>query len=102
VTFFFILSGFVLTYANVAFVGTDFVMRNAPKRFITERVARLWPAYLVGLALAVPVFLHSASLIDAVLVFTMLQAWVPSAALAWNAPAWSLSNEMFFYAFNVQ
>jgi hypothetical protein len=47
-----------------------------------------------GLALAVPV--------DAVLVFTMLQAWVPSAALAWNAPAWSLSNEMFFYAFNVQ
>jgi len=48
VTFFFILSCFVLTYANVAFVGTDFVMRNAPQRFITERVARLWPAYLVG------------------------------------------------------
>jgi peptidoglycan/LPS O-acetylase OafA/YrhL len=26
----------------------------------------------------------------------MLQAWVPSAALLWNAPAWSLSCEAFF------
>ncbi|MDH3309015.1 MAG: acyltransferase, partial [Acidimicrobiia bacterium] len=27
-----------------------------------------------------------------------LQAWLPNAALAWNFPSWSLSNEAFFYA----
>jgi len=27
----------------------------------------------------------------------LLQSWVPNAALAWNAPAWSLSVEAFFY-----
>ena len=98
VTFFFILSGFVLTYANVSFFGeTGFAVRKAPQRFILERVARLWPAYLVALALAAPVFVHSATPTDAILVVTMMQTWVPSAALDWNAPAWSLSNEMFFY-----
>ena len=72
-------------------------MRKAPQRFILERVARLWPVYLIGLALAAPVFRHSATPTDAILVVAMMQAWVPSAALAWNIPAWSLANEMFFY-----
>jgi peptidoglycan/LPS O-acetylase OafA/YrhL len=31
-------------------------------------------------------------------VLTLLQAWVPAAALAWNPVAWSLSVEAFFYA----
>jgi peptidoglycan/LPS O-acetylase OafA/YrhL len=26
-----------------------------------------------------------------------LQSWIPQAALAWNPPAWSLSDEAFFY-----
>jgi peptidoglycan/LPS O-acetylase OafA/YrhL len=32
------------------------------------------------------------------LVILLLQAWVPMAALTWNAVAWSLSVESFFYA----
>jgi peptidoglycan/LPS O-acetylase OafA/YrhL len=28
----------------------------------------------------------------------LLQSWVPAAALTWNYPGWSLSNEAFFYA----
>jgi peptidoglycan/LPS O-acetylase OafA/YrhL len=35
--------------------------------------------------------------LGALLVLTLLQAWVPPAALTWNAVAWSLSVEAFFY-----
>src|SRR5260370_17875922 len=31
------------------------------------------------------------------LVLSLLQAWVPPAALTWNAVAWSLPVEAFFY-----
>jgi peptidoglycan/LPS O-acetylase OafA/YrhL len=98
VTFFFILSGFVLTYAH----GRE---RLNYRAFITARAARILPAYYFALGMAAPfvlyrTFVSGQSPADAgfAAVPVLIQAWIPSAAVAWNMPAWSLSVEAFFYA----
>jgi peptidoglycan/LPS O-acetylase OafA/YrhL len=98
---FFMLSGFVLTYTR----GGD----GAPgsrASFYAARFARIYPVYLVALLLAFPFALrpalaHGGSgrlLLEGLATTTLLQAWHPGLALAWNAPGWSLSVEAFFYA----
>src|SRR5271157_2588489 len=105
VSFFFVLSGFILVYT---YAGRDIVLGE----FWRTRFARIYPAYLFSLIIYFPFFYigthqfhvpffafaeqHFA--LSAVLVLFLLQAWVPPAALAWNAVAWSLSVETFFYA----
>jgi peptidoglycan/LPS O-acetylase OafA/YrhL len=97
VTFFFVLSGFVLTWS---FTPSD----TAP-RFYWRRFARIWPALAVSTALAVPVFYagrdvpfdHDAKL-GVLASLTLVQAWWPSVLFAGNPAAWSLSDEGFFYA----
>jgi peptidoglycan/LPS O-acetylase OafA/YrhL len=104
VSFFFVLSGFVLVYA---YSGRKIQLLP----FLRSRLARLYPAYLFSLLLAAPFFFFAINLLDipnlrwfaahqAVTVFlqlTVLQAWVPRAALGWNAPGWALSAFLFFY-----
>ncbi len=101
VSLFFILSGFILTYVHGE--------RNKPldrTDFYVNRFARIYPAYLFGLLLVAPFyFVHTlrnegaARLIgSAVAVLALIQAYVPSLALVWNPPAWSLSDEALFYA----
>jgi peptidoglycan/LPS O-acetylase OafA/YrhL len=107
VSLFFVLSGFILTYAHEA-TGTPGknVESLDRKRFYLSRFARIYPAYAFALALVAPFyFVHTfridgvATLIgQSVPVATLLQAWLPSAAMAWNPPGWSLSAEAFFYA----
>lgn len=102
VTLFFVLSGFVLTWAH------DDASASLDRRaFAVARVARLAPAYLLALVLVMPLgaIARARGVVDdalgplsLVLVATGLQAWVPDAALRWNPPAWSLSCELFFYA----
>jgi peptidoglycan/LPS O-acetylase OafA/YrhL len=99
VTFFFILSGFVLTYTH----GRDEGLNVSARQFARSRLLRIVPAYVLALIVAFP-FLVAAAVkagsvnLGALLVPPMLQAWWPPAALLWNSPAWSLSNELFFYA----
>ena len=104
VSFFFVLSGFILIYT---YAGKPLHVC----RFWRARLARLYPMYLVSLALSAPFFFygvlrmhipylwyfqtHMTSTV--VLVLMMLQAWVPMAALGWNGPAWAVSVEIFFY-----
>lgn len=103
-TFFFMLSGFILVYT---YAGRDFSLRQ----FWRARLARLYPVYLLSLLLAAPFYFYAVLKINIpelawfkthlaatlVLVLTMLQAWVPQAALAWNGVAWAVSVEIFFY-----
>ncbi len=106
VGFFFVLSGFVLVY-NYYVPSSPSGMKTAPKRFWLARFARIYPVYALALVAALPPFLwtvHSGKPMSALnLGLTLsatpavLQAWIPSACLAWNAPAWSLSVEAFFY-----
>ena len=107
VSFFFVLSGFILVYTYAG--------RQVPAaEFWRARFARIYPAYLFSLLFTAPFFFYVTLMIkpapipfliwpqnhlttSSFLVVSLLQSWVPGAALAWNAPAWSLSDETFFY-----
>lgn len=96
VTFFFVLSGFVLTWS--------FRASDTPRRFYWRRFARIWPLHVVTTLLALPVFYAWRDVpMDWTAVglsILLLHAWVPTATtyFAGNPASWSLSCEMFFYA----
>ena len=94
VTFFFVLSGFVMAiaYGNKP--------RVALWPFLWARVARILPVYWVALGLVVLSYLVRGKDVDAAalgLNLTLLQSWVPPFPTSLNSPGWSLSVEMFFY-----
>jgi len=105
VNFFFVLSGFILVYT---YAGPPL---NA-RRFWQARFARIYPAYLFSLVVSAPFFFFAVRHLDlpflawskqhlaaaCLLTIALLQAWIPPAALTWNAVCWSLSVEAFFYA----
>jgi peptidoglycan/LPS O-acetylase OafA/YrhL len=107
VTFFFVLSGFILTYTY----GRGAAALDL-RRFWFARFARVYPLYVVALAFAVPMLVHDVRhpidpdhVVDAarltgvvVSTVTMLQSWFTSYVCVWNCPGWSLSDEAFFYA----
>jgi peptidoglycan/LPS O-acetylase OafA/YrhL len=91
VTFFFVLSGFVMTVAH--WNRPD----ESPGRFYVARLARILPAYFV--ALTATCFVVPGSIdTKALLAHSVLaQAWFPGLTVSLNVPAWSISVEMFFY-----
>jgi len=103
VTFFFVLSGFVLTWS---------ARPNLPvSTFYWRRFARIWPAHMVALLLAIPVFytifvvpegsfLKPFDLGILLLSVVLLQAWWanPMILFSGNPAAWTLTCEAFFYA----
>lgn len=94
VQLFFVLSGFVLT------LGADRYRSKAD--FFVARVARIWPAHIAALAFFLMVMYPGGlgSVPRLVLNVLLLQAWSPDRAVFWsyNAPSWSVSCELFFYA----
>ena len=102
---FFVLSGFVLAYNYPLDKPWS---TAAVRRFGVARFSRIYPAYSLGLILSAPWVVAALSkdftptrtgeaLLQAGLAWTLLQAWFPPAAEAWNSPGWSLSVEAFFY-----
>lgn len=107
VTFFFVLSGFILTYVYVGH-SEPARIRTTARQFWRARVARIAPAYYLGLCLTLPPLLYGAFIAGNIILSHLLPAlflapvflqswWAPS-ALAWNGPGWSLSVECVFYA----
>ncbi|RXR26727.1 acyltransferase [Oerskovia turbata] len=102
VTFFFVLSGFVLTWS--------WSPRTDAPTFWWRRFARIYPSHLVALLLAIPVFYAVApdptewwvKPLGPVLVlsFLLLQGWSrdPAILFSGNPAAWTLTCEAFFYA----
>lgn len=98
VSFFFVLSGFILTYN---YFGKEFSW----KTFYRKRFARLYPVHLFTAVLAltlVPVgaVLNNPNFLGMIATnFTLTQAWVPVAGFPFslNGVSWSISTEMFFY-----
>jgi peptidoglycan/LPS O-acetylase OafA/YrhL len=108
VSFFYVLSGFVLTIGTRRqLLDGGFVHR----RFLARRVARVLPAAFVALVLLAPLALYAPwgratgafpadgpnPWLTLLLHATFLEAWFPSLALTWNLPAWSVSVELAFY-----
>ncbi|MDR2075666.1 MAG: acyltransferase [Desulfovibrio sp.] len=102
VSFFFILSGFILTH--------NYLHRNVPfTTFIQNRWARLWPAHLLWLA-AVFILLPPgwwtfdgpgllSKWVTLVANIFMMHSIVPiqDYYFSWNAVSWSISTEFFLY-----
>lgn len=94
VTFFFVLSGFILQKVY----GGRLEDAPAKRRYAWARAARIYPVYLLAL-LATALFVADASW-RSLPQFLMLQHWIPSRGLPldnWNFPAWTLSVELLFY-----
>src|SRR5690606_38332126 len=94
ITFFYVLSGFVLaiTYKN---------FNKSWLSFMKRRCARIVPLYWLGIvSILILGFLYFDSKpkgISIILQSLGLHAWVPGKALEINYPGWSISVELFFY-----
>jgi len=107
VDFFYVLSGFVLTYRYISANGE---MIGSQRDFWAARFARIYPVYVFSLALNAWPHLHSVAIgesmhsvivkatITGVASLFLVQSWFYRTAWGWNGPAWSLSVEAFLYA----
>lgn len=98
VSFFFLLSGFILTYSHAAEYELG---RGDPKRFWVARLSRLYPVYLLSMIAAAFIYhkqFHPAYRIIAyVSQLLLLQSWWTRTVNMFHITAWSLSVEAFFY-----
>jgi peptidoglycan/LPS O-acetylase OafA/YrhL len=111
VALFFVLSGFVLTLQYDGLLSQP----NAPavRRYALARLARIAPMYWLVLLLTLLAYAGTGfavslggdgntpgKAVSFIVNALALQAWVPSATVQqfWNAPGWSISAEVFFYA----
>lgn len=95
VTFFFVLSGFILhrTYRG------NLIGRESIKRFAVARFARIYPVYLIAVIVMFPFAGVNYDWRD-VPQFFLLHWWIttPQPILGiWNGPSWTISVEAFFY-----
>ncbi|MBV9171201.1 MAG: acyltransferase [Chloroflexi bacterium] len=107
VSFFFVLSGFILTYTYAAWFKAG-VSRAQYIRFLQ---ARVYPMYIVSLLLIAVVVLRSYQVrasappspfylaLTWLTYASIIQVHIPSETLSfqWNAPAWSVATEAVFY-----
>lgn len=110
VTYFFILSGFVLYYSY----GSKFeqgLSRLDFKNFFIARFFRIYPAYLLSFLLVTIVHFLAKNTFDfqSILSPDLLVSWLTNlfafqsltastlAHMYWNAPSWSISTEFAFY-----
>src|SRR2546425_4924663 len=104
VSFFFVLSGFILTY-NYAEVFRDGVSGANYQRFVWDRLTKIYPVHFLALLVVLPIAIFSPQLpLDWRAVpfhLLLLQCFWPSAIPAFsdylNDPSWSISCEWFFY-----
>ncbi len=95
VSFFFVLSGFILAYV---YLPND--EGKIPwKTFILKRLARIYPLYVIAIVAVIPFRWGDTphTLIGLLLDLTFLQAWIPPYPLALNGPAWAMSIIFVFY-----
>lgn len=103
VSFFFILSGFVLALNYKAkLLNGDIKF----KEFLIARIARIYPLHLFTILIAIPISLHGITsepffwFGKLVINGFLLQSFIPIPDIyfSFNGASWSISDEMFFYA----
>ena len=95
VSFFFILSGYILTY-NYQSNNFDY------RKYAYARISRVYPVYFLSLAVAMPLVIHKLDYFDIASTLMMIQSWVPywsGHGYVWVMQAWTISVEFFFYIF---
>ena len=96
VSYFFILSGYVMIFAYYK----NFNERIDSKVFYINRFARIYPIYLIALILATIFKIYKLEVFRLLSIpFQLLgvQAWFAGYAMELNYPGWSISNELFFF-----
>ncbi|MGI4854333.1 MAG: acyltransferase family protein [Janthinobacterium lividum] len=99
ISFFLLISGFVLAYNYAHRAHT-----LQPGRFYAARLSRLYPVYLLSLIVSLAM-LHSEWLARPhpefwrgfLLTPFLLQGWSPTLATFWNTVAWTLATEAMLY-----
>jgi peptidoglycan/LPS O-acetylase OafA/YrhL len=100
VSFFYVLSGFILVIAYSNGGKQHHIPR---KKFYLNRFARIYPVYLLALImyLLLPVQARipdePATAGQIITSSLLIHAWIPRFAMCLNFPGWSLSVELFFY-----
>jgi peptidoglycan/LPS O-acetylase OafA/YrhL len=100
VSFFFILSGFVLMWS--------FDSRMTPSKYILRRLSRIYPLHFVCLTICLLLFFktghvfggYPGSIAGTLANFLLVHDWIPghpNIRQAWNGVSWTLSCEFFFY-----
>ncbi|MCB0418880.1 MAG: acyltransferase [Bdellovibrionaceae bacterium] len=102
VSFFFVLSGFVIGYSYLG----QLPLPKARRRFWKARLLRIYPSYFISILPGLVAFIwfqlssgafNPRAFGGASLALALGQSWYPPIAMLWNPPAWSLSVEAFFY-----
>ncbi len=110
VGFFFLLSGFILTYSyHAAFAGG--LSLRAMRAFYVARVARIVPLHLVTMPPMIMTMVYfgnpvwsnvgtPARVVEVTAQAALVQSWFPDRVVHFggNGPSWSISVEAFFYA----
>lgn len=94
VTFFFVLSGFVLSVGNPIFDA------GRTSRFLADRFSRIAPMYFIALVMMLLLLRaggRELNLMALLLNASFLQAWISPFPMSINPPAWSLSVEAALY-----
>ena len=95
VSFFFVLSGFILTYVYQGAMSKA----GSLGRFYAARFARVYPVYALSILLMAPITPDVIGM-DTLPQFFLLQMWLPlkdGYFQNWNGPCWTLSVELLFY-----
>lgn len=107
VGFFFVLSGFILTWTYHR-TFAEHLTWTAARTFYVARFARIYPTLNAATALTAIVLFLSRTLdtnnrplwVGIAWELSMMKSWFPIPAIAFgmNPPSWSIADEAFFYA----
>ena len=99
VSFFFLISGFILSY-NYAHRQREIRMAD----FWMARFSRLYPVYLLTMLISLPMLIlewrsrsHGEFWMGAIATPLLLQGFFPKLATFWNTVSWTLSCEVVLY-----
>lgn len=101
VSFFYVLSGFILTY-NYQEKFQTLSKRNVVS-FYLARFAKIYPIHMITFFISIPLVVYGSQMKQGHLIWKaitnifLLQSFVPNFNFAFNGVSWSLSDEMFFY-----
>jgi len=102
VSFFLLLSGFVLAYNYRDRAETG---KMDARKFWVARFSRIYPVFLFSLIVSLGMLAQEYQVqsrgnfyLGVVLTPLLLQGWDPRLCTFWNTPAWTLSTDVLFYA----
>jgi peptidoglycan/LPS O-acetylase OafA/YrhL len=108
VSFFFVLSGYILTRVYHDRLAKGPIWGKETRRFLVTRIARLWPLHILCLLFLLKFghWIHvsgqwheSGSFASLVANIFMVHSWCPIDHwfLGFNSVSWSIATELFFY-----